>query len=70
MHLGQFAPTGGRDLIARASLAVAAQAPESLVQVDEQQAAARVDQDVAQAREHAVAVVVGKRQLGGPGDAH
>ena len=40
------------------------------VHVDEQQADVGVDQHVAEALEHAVAVVVGKRQLVGRGDAH
>src|SRR4051794_21529129 len=50
--------------------AIQAQPPWPLMQVDEQQPDMRVDQEIAEALEHPVAVIVGKRDLAVAGDAH
>ena len=49
---------------------VDAQPPRALVQIDEQQPDVRIDQQIAEALEHAVAVVIGKRQFGVRRHAH
>jgi hypothetical protein len=59
-----------RIAVAHAGAAVDAQAFRLVVHGDEQQADIGIDDDVAEALEHAVAVIVGKCDLGRAGDAH
>src|SRR5215207_215770 len=59
-----------RIVVAHAGAAVDPQPPRLVVHRDEQQADIGIGDDVAETLEHAVAVIVGKCDLGRPGDAH
>ena len=59
-----------RIVVAHPGAAVDPQAARLVVHRDEQQPDIGIGDDVAEALEHAVAVIVGERDLGRPGDAH